>query len=86
MLYVRELSDRSGQTNIPGGQLQRNSYTKKDNVIQRRQVHHHLAYRSKIFYKCVEDIPPNTLKKVKYDNAREGIIRADWLTKIVDRV
>lgn len=43
-------------------------------------------FRGKILYKCYEEIPTTTLRKIKYENIREGIIRADWISKIIDRV
>jgi hypothetical protein len=42
--------------------------------------------RGKILYKCYEEIPTTTLRKIKYENIREGTIRGDWISKIIDRV
>ena len=39
-----------------------------------------------MLFKCFEEIPANTFRKVKHENIREGTIRADWIDKIIDRV
>ena len=43
-------------------------------------------HRSKILYKCLEEVPSSTFEKIKHQNVREGIIRSDWIAKMIDRV
>ena len=43
-------------------------------------------HRSKILYKCFEEVPSSTFEKLKHQNVREGIIRSDWIAKMIDRV
>jgi hypothetical protein len=41
--------------------------------------------RDKIFYKCVDEVPADTYKKISYDTIKKGIIRIDWFSKILDK-
>lgn len=46
----------------------------------------HRSIRNRIYFRCVDDFPEKGLQKIKLEGAREGILRADWLAKILERV
>ena len=83
---VPSIADTRWKASVPGGRKLINRQTQKDPRSQRPQVQTPSPSNT-VFYRCLNEVPSNALKKIKHpSNTSKGIIRADWLSKVTERV
>ena len=41
--------------------------------------------KAKFYFKCLDELPPGTFKKLTVECRRKGILKCDWFNKIIDK-